>query len=348
MKKALAISLSLLLLLAMAACGGAASSAAPASTAPAESTVPESAPAESTAPSATGALDGSGLKLGFILGSREHAFYLMIEEGINAAAAEMGFDAVVLESELSGAVATERIETLVVDGMDAISLACNEPAGCTNAIEAADAEGVPMFTFDCTTELTDVVKSFVGTDNFQGGVVGGEATLAKLDELGLTDGATVGIIGYPEPQSCIDREAGWMSVMEEAKDEYNLEIVNIGNYTGQADIAQNLMSDALITYPDMAVIFTVGDPACVGALAAIKGAGADTAMIGFDANPEAHEAILDPENGKIWFADVAQDPYQIGYQISEQMVKYLTTGSVDDEVILIAPYLVDASNASVG
>ena len=122
-------------------------------------------------------------------------------------------------------------------------------------------------------------------------------------------------------------------------------MVNIGNYRGDAGTAESLMSDALTQYPDMAVIFTVGDPACIGALAAIKAAGAPTTMIGFDANPEAHEAILDPENGKIWFADVAQNPYEIGYQIAQQMVKYCTEGTVDDTTILIAPYLVDASNA---
>ena len=291
------------------------------------------------------AKDVKDLKLGFILGSREHAFYLQIEKGINAAAADMGFTAVVDESDLNGAVATQVIETMVVDEMDAISLACNEPAACTTAIEEADKAGVPMFTFDCTSTETDVIKCFVGTDNYQGGVVGGEATIAWLDELGLKDGATVGIIGYPEPQSCIDRENGWMSVMEANKDEYNLNIVNIGNYEGYADKAQQLMEDALTSYPEMAVVFTVGDPACIGALAAIKGQGASTKMIGFDANPEAHTAILDPEDGQIWVGDVAQDPYNIGYQIAEQMVKYLTEGTVDQEVILIAPYLVDASNA---
>ncbi len=291
------------------------------------------------------AKDVKDLKLGFILGSREHAFYLKIEEGINAAAADMGFTAVVDESDLQGAIATERIETMVVDGMDAISLACNEPAACTNAIEAADAQGVPMFTFDCTSSETDVIKCFVGTDNYQGGVVGGEATIAWLDKLGLKDGATVGIIGYPEPQSCIDRENGWMEVMNAKKDEYNLNIVNIGNYKGDAGTAEGLMQDALTSYPEMAVIFTVGDPACIGALAAIKAAGASTKMIGFDANPEAHEAILDPVDGEIWVGDVAQDPYQIGYKIAEEMVKYLTEGAVDEQTILIAPYLVDASNA---
>ena len=285
------------------------------------------------------------LKLGFILGSREHAFYCSIEDGIKAAAADLGFEAVVLESDLKGDIASQRIEDLVVDNCAAISLACNEPAGCTNAIVAADAEGVPMFTFDCTTELTDCVKCFVGTDNYQGGVVGGEATIKALEDMGMTDGAVIGIIGYPEPQSCIDREAGWYDVVNQYEEKYNLTIVNLGNYKGDADTAQALMDGALVEYPEMAVIFTVGDPACIGALAAIKAAGATTKMIGFDANPEAHEAILDEENGKIWFADVAQDPYNIGYQISEQMVKFLKDGAVDEAKILISPYLVDASNA---
>ena len=55
------------------------------------------------------AKDVKDLKLGFILGSREHAFYLKIEEGINAAAEEMGFTAIVDESNLEGAIATQRI-----------------------------------------------------------------------------------------------------------------------------------------------------------------------------------------------------------------------------------------------
>jgi len=345
MKKTLAILLAAVMMLGMVACAAPAATEeapaaeAPAAEAPAEEAPAEEAPAEEAAPAV------ADLKLGFILGSREHAFYCSIEEGINAAAAEMGFEAVVLESDLNGAIASERIENLVVEGCDAISLSVNDPTGCTPAIEAADAEGVPMFAFDCTSSETDVIKCFVGTDNFQGGVVGGEATIAKLEELGLTDGATVGIIAYPEPQSCIDREQGWYSVIDQYKEQYNLNVVNIGNYRGDAGTAESLMSDALTQYPDMACIFTVGDPACIGALAAIKAAGAPTTMIGFDANPEAHEAILDAENGKIWFADVAQNPYEIGYQIAQQMVKYCTEGTVDDTTILIAPYLVDASNA---
>ena len=150
MKKTLAILLAAVMMLGMVA--GAAPAAteeapaaeapaaeAPAAEAPAEEAPADEAPAEEAAPAV------ADLKLGFILGSREHAFYCSIEEGINAAAAEMGFEAVVLESDLNGAIASERIENLVVEGCNAISLSVNDPTGCTPAIEAADAEGVPMF-----------------------------------------------------------------------------------------------------------------------------------------------------------------------------------------------------------
>lgn len=345
MKKTLAVLLTLAMVSAVLT--GCAQTATQTTAAAAATTAAEASVAEETTAAAAEVTEAKTLKLGFVLGSREHAFYNSIEDGINAAAEEMGFEAVVLESDLDGAIASERIETLVVDGCDAISLSVNDPTGSTPAIEAADAEGVPMFAFDCTSSETDVIKSFVGTDNYQGGVVGGEAVIKYLEDNGMTDGATIGIIGYPEPQSCIDREDGFYSVVNEFKDTYNLNIVAIGNYKGDASTAESLMNDALTQYPDMAAIFTVGDPACVGALAAIKATGASTVMVGFDANPEAHEAILDEANGKIWISDVAQDPYQIGYQIAQQMVQYCTAGTVDDAKILIAPYLVDASNAKV-
>ncbi len=335
MKKLLAMLLALVLMLGLVVACDKGGDPAPAPSGSAEDTGGEPKPGK----------DVKDLKLGFILGSREHAFYNQIEDGINAAAKDMGFQAVVLESNLDGAIASERIETLVVDGCDAISLSVNDPSGSTPAINAADLEGVPMFAFDCTSTETDVIKSFVGTDNYEGGVVGAKYMMDYLINNDLAKDATVGIITYPEPQSCIDREAGWYSVIDGFKDEYNLKVVDIGNYKGDASTAEGLMNDALTQYPDMKAIFTVGDPACVGALAAIKATGASTIMVGFDANPEAHEAILDPENGKIWIADVAQDPYNIGYKIAEQMVKYLTEGKVDDQTILIAPFIVDITNA---
>ena len=104
------------------------------------------------------------------------------------------------------------------------------------------------------------------------------------------------------------------------------------------------METILISNPEVKAVFTVGDPAATGALAAIKAAGSSCLIIGFDGNPEAKEAMLDAENGKYWVSEVAQDPEGIGRGIVEQMYKYYTTGQVDDQVIMIDPYAFTAED----
>lgn len=256
------------------------------------------------------------------------------------ASKELGFKAIVLDGELDSNVTSDHINNLVAQGVDAIALSCNDPGGTTPAMEAADKEGIPVFTFDCTSEVTDVVKCFVGTDNVEGGRLGGQET-ERLAEAGQT----VGIINFDEPQSCIDRRTGWEEVVKASDKQFN--IIDIGNYEGDAAKAEQLMSDALSkNNNDISVVFAVGDPAATGALAAIKAAGASTKVIGFDGNPEAKAAILDAENGKYWVSEISQNPQEIGKQISQNMVDYLKNGSVAEAKIMIAPYIITAENAA--
>lgn len=278
------------------------------------------------------------LKVGYIVGSREHVFYCLIEEGIKKEAENLGIEAVVLDGNLDGNVTSDHINNLVAQGCDAIALSCNDPGGTTPAMEAANADGVPVFTFDCTSTATDVVKCFVGTDNVEGGRLGGQETVRLA-----TEGAKVGLINFDEPQSCIDRRKGWEEIVK-ASDK-NLKIVEVGNYTGDSAKAEQLMTDALTQNSDLEVVFCVGDPAAAGALAAIKSAGVDTKVIGFDGNPESKDAILDAENGKYWVSEISQNPTEIGVQITQQIVKYLTEGKVDQPTIMISPFIITKENA---
>ncbi|MDR0662605.1 MAG: substrate-binding domain-containing protein, partial [Spirochaetaceae bacterium] len=115
---------------------------------------------------------------------------------------------------------------------------------------------------------------------------------------------------------------------------------------GDASKAEQLMTDALTQNPDIAVVFCVGDPAAAGALAAIKAQGSKTLIIGFDGNPEAKSALLDPTNGQFWVSEISQNPTEIGKQIVEQIKKYIDTGKVDNKTIMIAPYIITKENAN--
>jgi ribose transport system substrate-binding protein len=279
-----------------------------------------------------------GVNVGFIVGSRQHVFYTLIEKGIKEAAPANGINAIVMDGDLDGNVTSDHINNFVTEGVKAIALSANDPGGTTPAIRNAVTSGVPVFTFDCTIADVGLITSFVGTDNVEGGRLGGRETVRLAPA-----GAKVGLINFDNPQSCLDRRAGWEEVVK-ASDK-KLKIIEIGNYEGDASKAEQLMTDALTQNPDIAVVFCVGDPAAAGALAAIKAQGANTLIIGFDGNPEAKSAILDPTNGKFWVSEISQNPTEIGKQIVVQIKKYLDTGKVDKKVNMIAPYIITKENA---
>ncbi|MCF0134640.1 MAG: substrate-binding domain-containing protein [Blautia sp.] len=281
--------------------------------------------------------EGETYKCGFIVGSFEHVFYNLIADGIKAEAEAVGIEATVLDAELDANIASDKIQNLSADGNVAIALACNDAAGVKPAIENADAEGIAMFTFDCTTD-SEAINCFVGTDNYEGGKLGGQELL-RLTE----DGDTVAIIGYPTASSCLDRENGAVEVLEA---DGNRTILTGYNYEGDANKAQEIMENILTSNPDVAAVFCVGDPAASGALASIKSNASDCLIIGFDGNPEAKEAILDEENGKWWVSEISQNPAEIGTQIVDQMYKFLSEGTVDSKEIYIAPYIITAENAA--
>lgn len=284
--------------------------------------------------------DFSEMQWGFIVGSFEHVFYQNVAKGIEEQCAALGlsedqYD--VTDCNLEADKAINAIQNFTANKCNAIALACNDAAGCVPGINEAAGNGVAMFNFDSKAEdLTNVI-SFVGTDNYQGGVLGGEE-LIRLTE----DGDTVAIIGNPESVSTMDRENGALEALGKA----DRKVLSGYNYQGDANIAQEIMETILVSNPECAAVFCAGDPAATGALAAIKAAGSSCKIVGFDGNPEAKEALLDEENGKYWVSEIAQDSLGIGRGIVDQMAKYFATGEVDDQVIMIDPYIITAENAA--
>lgn len=272
-------------------------------------------------------------KVGFIVGSREHVFYNIIEDAIKDKAKEIGIEALTYDGELDANVQSDHIDNLVAMEVDAIALATVDAAGVGPAIEKADAEGIPVFTFDSGCDTVNVIKCHVGTDNVEGGRLGAKEALRLVKP-----GGTVAMIGNPASSSVLDRQKGFEEVIKAQKD---VEYKFFGNYEGDANIAASLMQDWLAAEPNLSAVFCAGDPAATGALSAIKAAGAETLVIGFDGNPEALTAIYDKDgDGKWWVSEISQNPKLIGEKITEQIYKYLTTGSVDAEKIPIDPYII--------
>lgn len=289
--------------------------------------------------------DLSELKLAFIVGTENDAFYQSVQEGIKAQCEKLGIPAPTLgDQQLDGSICTDLINNYVAAGYDAIALSCNDPAGTVPALKAANAEGVPIFTFDCTLddEYKDQYVSFVGSDNKAGGVTAGEYIAEHAP-----DGSTVGCITYASAQSTQDRQAGFEETIQAAIDGgKDLKLIESMDADNDQAKAADIMQNWITQYGDeLSYIFVVGDPTGYGALSSIQSAGASTKIVGFDAGETACQYIADPEVGKIWEAEVAQNPVGIGSGIVDKMAEYFQTGAVaGDQKDLIKCELVTAEN----
>ena len=336
-RKLVATTLVAMMVASLAGCGSSSDSSSSSSDSTASSTKAASGETK----------DASELKLAFIVGTENDAFYQSVEEGIKAECEKLGIPAPTLgDQELDGNKCSDLINNYVAAGYDAIAFSANDPSGTMPAVQAANAEGVKMFTFDCTLDdqYLDQYLAFVGSNNKAGGVTAGEYVAEHAPE-----GSIVGCITYASAQSTQDRQAGFEETIQAAidggKDLTLIESQDADNDQAKAaDIMQNLITKY---GDDLSYIFVVGDPTGYGALSSIQAAGANTKIVGFDAGETACQYIADPEVGKIWEAEVAQDPVGIGSGIVDKIAEYFTTGAIaGDQKDLIECKLVTAENVA--
>lgn len=335
-RKLVATTLVAMMVASLAGCGSSSDSSSSSSDSTASSTKAASGETK----------DASELKLAFIVGTENDAFYQSVEDGITARCDELGIPKPTLaDQQLDGSVCTDLINNYVAAGYDAVALSCNDPAGTVPAIEAAIAEGTQIFTFDCTLDdkYKDDYISFVGTDNYEGGVIAGKYVVENAPE-----GSTVGCITYASAQSTQDRQAGFEETVQAAIDDgKDFTLIESQDADNDQSKAADIMENLITQYgDDLSYIFVVGDPTGYGALSSIQSKGANTKIVGFDAGETALDYIADPEVGKIWVAEVAQDPEGIGAGIVDQIVEYYKNGSVKEQKNLLAPSLVTSENVA--
>ncbi len=166
--------------------------------------------------------------------------------------------------------------------MDAIIICPVSTAGSNSCLELANKAGIPLLTA-FTKSDGDSLCHF-GTDENVGGRLAGEY-IAKA----LPQGGQAAIITYDDVENCVLRAEGCKEYLEANTD--NIEVVDEQNYQGDAEKASAITQDFLLKYPDLDLIFAVGDPAAMSAYTIINGAGKDIKVIGYDGNPEAVNEI---------------------------------------------------------
>ena len=258
---------------------------------------------------------------------------LMAEK--KAAAEDLGINVTVVgpgaESDIEGQVSM--IEQQIGAGCDAIVCAPNDAGAAQGALQAAIDAGIPVLAVDTNVGIPGQT-SFVGTSNVDAAYEGGKWAIEQAG----TDAKAVIIYGQEGDNTSNMRMEGY----EKACTEAGVEVLAKLSGNNLTDGATKAMEDLLSAYPDQIdIVLCHNDDTAIGAMNACKSAGvSDITIVGFDGNASAVKLILD---GELVKAAVAQQPYEMGYQVVEAAVKAVKGESVD-EVINAPVQVVTAEN----
>jgi len=295
-------------------------------------------PRTSSAP----ATEASRGTIGFSALTLKNPFFKIIADSLTAEAQRNGFHVIVSDAERDVQEQAKHVENFLAQKVTAIVLNPTDRISIGPAIEKANEAGVPVFTCDLECEVKEVqVAGHVGTDNYQGGKLAGEAMIEVLGDAG----GQVLILHFKQANSCVERVRGFREVIDkhnEGRTSGKIEIVAELEGGGLQDQGFRAAADALQAHPNLSAIFAINDPSALGAATALKQIGKteQVKIIGFDGQLEGKQAIKD---GRI-YADPIQFPEKMGSITAQNILKYLD-GEPFDKVIYIPTELYRKADA---
>ncbi len=259
--------------------------------------------------------------IGYSAMTLKNPFFKIIADSLTAEAERNGFDVVVTDAERDVNRQSQQVDNFLASGVVAIVLNPVDRIAIGPAVRRANEAGVPVFTSDLQAVAEGVeIAGHVGTDNYQGGLLAGEAMIEALGEAG----GEVLVLHFKQANSCVLRVDGFRHAIGEYnrdRTEGRIEIVAELEGGGLRDEGYRAMADGIQAYPDLAGVFAINDPSALGARTALEQAGrADQVrIVGFDGEIAGRQAIRE---GKI-YADPIQYPDRMGVMTVQNIVRYL-------------------------
>lgn len=290
--------------------------------APAEEAPAEEAPAEE-APAA-GAL--SDIKIAAVIKDEANPFFGTIAQGMRDAAAEHGVDLTVeyaptTNDEVGQA---DKLNALAGQGYSCFVVIPISSNNLNQGLGQISAAGTPIVNIDSPVDAEGLaaaggkITAFVGTDNYQAGVKGGE----KMKEL-VGEGATIGLIaglaGNVTSNARID------GFQEGAAGLTFVGPVNADWETAKALDAAKAM---IAANPDIAGIFAANDTMAQGIAQAVAESGKDIKVMGVDG---IEPILVDIKDGKVT-GSVSQYPWVMGKLGVEACIVAAQGGTVTEFV----------------
>ncbi|TQK68870.1 substrate-binding domain-containing protein [Nocardioides sp. SLBN-35] len=232
------------------------------------------------------------------------AFFTQMNEGAEEAAKKAGCELTIANANNDPAKQNSDIENFVTQQVTGLIVVAIDVNGVLPAVKAAKQAGVRVVAIDAELEK-GAADTFVGVDN---DAAGAEAGTWVVDN-GLAKGK-YGVVDARNSFIQNQREDSFRKVIDAAGATHAQSVNGDNVQEKAATAAQNLVT----AEPDLDFVYTTGEPATVGAVAALDPAGT-TKIIGWDLTAEVIAGI---DSGLVT-AVVQQDPRQEGVEAVDEL-----------------------------
>lgn len=280
-------------------------------------------PAKSTAAPVAAAAAAAGYTVAVIPKGTTHEFWRSIEAGARKAEGELNAAGTKIQVIWKGPLREDDrdqqiqvVENFTTRRVSGIVLAPLDSQALVQPVETAVGAGIPTVIMDSDLK-SDKYVSFVATDNFRGGQLGGDH-LAKL----LNGKGNVILLRYAVGSASTEaREAGFLEVIKKYPD---IKLISSDQYAGATSESSYQVSQNLLNRfgRDLQGVFCPNETSAIGmakALSDLGLAGGKVKMVGFDSGTQS---VADLRAGNLQGL-VVQNPLKMGYESVMTLVKHL-------------------------
>ena len=253
---------------------------------------------------ALGAVAAKAQTVALVTINQQALFFNQINDGAKQAADKAGAKLVIFNANNEAAAQNSAIEDYIAQKVDGIVLVAIDVNGVKPAITAAKKAGIPVVAIDARIPDGDNA-AFIGVDNAGAGEQIGKyfADYVK-DKMGGS--AKVGMVGALNSFIQNQRLDGF----KKAAAVSGVKFLDTVDGQNKQDVALTAAENLMTANPDMNTLYATGEPALVGAIAAVTSQNRTDSVkvFGWDLTAQAIKGI---DEGWI-VAVVQQDPFQEG------------------------------------
>jgi ABC-type sugar transport system substrate-binding protein len=273
------------------------------------------------------------LQIVFSVPGLNFPFFLHMMNIAETKAAELGIELIKQDGQDDSATQSSLLEAAITQDVDGVIISPRDAEALAPAIQAVTDAGIPVVTVDRAVSGATTL-GHVGADNVRGGEIQGEYLLSILPD----GGQVIELQGTVGASPAIDRSAGFNAAIAANP---AIEVVFQQTAGFNRDEGLTVTEQALQANSEVDAIVCGNDDMCFGAAEALTGFGIEVPIIGFDALPEALQAVQDGT----FTATVEQWPGRQTSGAMQIVVDFLRNGAQPAEhTTLIEPTLITTDN----